>query len=215
MTQVERNRPAKTVSPAKAGFDKGAFYRLCRMLHAYLSAFAFLTLMFFSVTGLIIDHPEWLQGRGRESEAKLVIPQATLAEAQKAKDPNAALAAVVAKMTPLVGAYRSGEPVDGQVDLRFQGVRGASTVLVDLNTGQAEVSIEHATALTVIGDLHRGKNASLPWRLVIDTSAILILAMSIVGYVLFFSLRFRLKTSLILTAVSLAVLVALFVFLTP
>jgi hypothetical protein len=54
-----------------------------------------------------------------------------------------------------------------------------------------------------MGDLHRGKNASVPWRAVIDLSAILVLALSLTSYVLFFSLRFRPKTSLILTAISL------------
>jgi hypothetical protein len=215
MTKVERIRPAAKPSAKKAqGFDKGAFYRLCRMLHAYLSAFAFLALIFFSATGLMIDHPEWLQGRGRESEAKLTLPPAVLAEAKKAQDPNLALAAAVSKMTPLVGAYRSGELEDTQVDLRFQGVKGSSTVLVDLQTGKADITIERSTALTVIGDLHRGKNAALPWRMVIDASAILVLALSIIGYVLFFSLRFRVKTSLILTAVSLLAMIGV-VWLTP
>ncbi len=67
----------------------------------------------------------------------------------------------------------------------------------------------------MIGDLHRGKNASVPWRAVIDVSAILVLALSIIGYVLFFSLRFRLRTSLILTAVSIAALVGVFVAFVP
>lgn len=214
MTKVERIRAAKP-APRPNGFDKGAFYRLCRMLHAYLSAFAFLALIFFSATGLMIDHPEWLQGRGRETEFKLTLPPAALAEARGAKDPNAALAAVVAKMTPLAGVYRSGEAEDAQVDLRFEGVKGSSTVLVDTRTGQADVTIERPTALTVIGDLHRGKNASLAWRMVIDASAIVVLALSIIGYVLFFSLRFRLRTSLILTGASLLVLLAIFVGLTP
>ncbi len=197
------------------GFDRGAFYRVCRMLHAYLSAFAFLALIFFSFTGLLLDHPEWLQGRAQENEVKLTVPAATLARAQAAKDPNASLAAAVAKATPLVGAYRSGEVEDGQANLRFEGVKGASTILLDLKTGEADVTVERATALTVIGDLHRGKNAALPWRMVIDLSAILVLALSVIGYVLFFSLRFRLRTSLILTGASLAVLVAVFLWLTP
>jgi hypothetical protein len=197
------------------GFDRGAFYRVCRMLHAYLSAFAFLALIFFSFTGLLLDHPEWLEGRAQENEVKLTVPAATLARAQAAKDPNASLAAAVAKATPLVGAYRSGEVEDGQANLRFEGVKGASTILLDLKTGEADVTVERATALTVIGDLHRGKNAALPWRMVIDLSAILVLALSVIGYVLFFSLRFRLRTSLILTGASLAVLVAVFLWLTP
>jgi len=44
---------------------------------------------------------------------------------------------------------------------------------------------------------------------VIDLSAWIVLGLSLIGYVLFFSLRFRLKTSLILTAVSLAALTAI------
>jgi len=219
MSVAERTDP-REAAPARAraraaGFDRGAVYRLCRMLHAYLSAFAFLALMFFSVTGLLLDHPDWLAGRGQERESKLVVPAAALAQAHAQPDPNAALAAWVAGQTPLVGAYRSGEVDDGQANLRFEGVKGSSTVAVDLQTGQADVTVEHATALTVIGDLHRGKNASVAWRAVIDITAVLVCALSLIGYVLFFSLRFRLRTSLILTAASLAVLVAVFVWLTP
>ena len=219
MTTTERadQRP-KATSAAKtraSGFDRGAFYRLCRMLHAYLSAFAFLALIFFSATGLLLDHPDWLAGRGQERESKLVIPAATLAQARGRHDPNAALAAYVAGKVTLVGAYRSAEVDDGQANLRFEGVKGSSTVVVDLASGQADVTVERATALTVIGDLHRSKNASIAWRAVIDITAVLVCLMSLIGYVLFFSLRFRLRTSLILTAASLAVLGAVFVWLTP
>jgi hypothetical protein len=204
----------RKASPAP-GFDRGAFYRLCRMLHAYLSAFAFIALIFFSITGLLLDHPDWLAGRARETEVRLTIPAAVLAQAKAAKDPNAVLAADIARRTRLVGAYRSGEAEDGQANLRFEGVKGASTILLDLATGQADITVEHATALTVIGDLHRGKNASVPWRAVIDITAVLVLALSVIGYVLFFSLRFRLRTSLALTIASLLVLFAVFAWLTP
>ncbi|MGA0602295.1 PepSY-associated TM helix domain-containing protein [Caulobacter sp. KR2-114] len=198
-----------------ARFDRGAFYRLSRMLHAYLSAFAFLALMFFSVTGLLLDHPDWLAGRGQERETTLTIPAAVLARSRAQRDPNADLAAYIAGRTTLVGAYRSGEVDDGQANLRFEGVKGSSTAVVDLTTGHADVTVERATPLSVIGDLHRGKNASLAWRAVIDVTAVLVCAMSLIGYVLFFSLRFRLRTSLALTAASLAVLGAVFVWLTP
>jgi hypothetical protein len=63
--------------------------------------------------------------------------------------------------------------------------------------------------MAIIQDLHRGKNSGSAWRWVIDLSAWIVLGLSLIGYVLFFSLRFRLKTSLILTAVSLAVLVGI------
>ncbi len=209
---------AQAAAPrAKAGakgFDKGAFYRLCRMLHAYLSAFAFLTLIFFAGTGLLINHPNWIPAKPRETEVRLAVPPAALAASAKAADPAAALAATVAKFTPLVGAYRSGDIVDGQADLRFEGAKGSSTVMVDLKTGETQATIDRARGLAIVGDLHRGKNAGAVWQAAIDASAILVLALSMIGYVLFFSLRFRLRTSLILTAGSLAVMLAIYLFAT-
>jgi hypothetical protein len=208
---------AKAAPRAKAGakgFDRGAFYRLCRMLHAYLSAFAFLALIFFAGTGLLINHPDWIPAKPHETEARLSVPAAALAAAARAADPAAALAEAVAKATPLVGAYRSGEVADGQADLRFEGAKGSSTVTIDLKTGAAEATVDRAGGLAVVGDLHRGKNAGAVWRAVIDASAVLVLALSVIGYVLFFSLRFRLRTSLVLTAGSLAVMLAIYLFAT-
>ncbi len=200
---------------AAFSFNKGAFYRVCRMLHAYLSAFAFLALIFFALTGLLLDHPDWLQTKPREQEVKLAIPAALLKAAVQAHDQPAALAAAVMRLTPIVGVYKSGEIDDGEANLRFEGTKGSSTVTVDIRNGAADVSVQHASLVSVIGDLHRGKNAGAAWRLVIDLSAVVILALSLIGYVLFFSLRFRLRTSLILTAVSLGVLIGVFVLLTP
>jgi hypothetical protein len=195
-------------------FNRGAFYRLCRMLHAYLSAFAFLALIFFAFTGLLLDHPDWLQGKAHDRDLKIVLPPAVLAAAQRAHDPSAALALEVGRRVHLIGAYKSGDVEDGQANLRLEGTKGSSTVLVDLKTGEADVTVERATAVSVIEDLHRGKNAGPAWRLVIDLSAILILCLSMIGYVLFFSLRFRLRTSLILTAVSLSAMAVIYLLFT-
>lgn len=211
---IAATRPGKTGTGEPAGFGKGAFFRLCRLLHAYLSAFAFLTLIFFAGSGLLINHPDWIGAKPRETEARLILPAAELAAARRAPDPAAALARSVARLTPLVGAYHSGEVVDGQASLRFEGTKGSSTALADLQTGRTEVTIERAGALATVGDLHRGKNAGAVWRAVIDVSAILVLLLSLIGYVLFFSLRFRLRTSLVLTAASLMVMAAIYLVAT-
>jgi hypothetical protein len=196
-------------------FNKIAFYRVCRMLHAYLSAFAFLALIFFSLTGLLLDHPDWMQTKPKDRDLKLTLPPALLAQAAADHDPASALGRSVAARTRLIGAYKSGDIDDGQANLRFEGVKGSSTVMVDMKSGAADVMVERANAVSVIEDLHRGKNAGAAWRLVIDLSAILILGLSVIGYILFFSLRFRLRTSLILTGVSLTALVAIFLLFTP
>jgi uncharacterized protein len=194
--------------------ERGAFYRFCRLLHGYLSAFAFATLTFFALTGILLNHPDWIREKSREVDSRLVVPAAVLAATRGAPDPAAALAAALRGLTPLVGAYSSGDVQDGEANLRFEGTKGASTVLVDLRTGLADITVERAGFLSVVGDLHRGKNAGAAWRWVIDASAILIVALSLIGFVLFFSLRFRLRTSLILTGLGLGLMVAVFLWLT-
>lgn len=87
----------------------------------------------------------------------------------------------------------------------MDGPKGASTIDLNLSTGVAVVTTDRAATMLMIQDLCRGKNVGAAWRWVIDLSAYLILALSIIGYVLFFSL----------TAGSLVVLVGIVVLFIP
>jgi hypothetical protein len=186
------------------------------MLHAYLSAFAFLSLLFFSVTGLMLNHPDWFPGRKKDEPTRVMtISPCTLEPALKGGQPPAALGAVVARQIPVTGVFKSGEVLDGEALLRWEGAGGSTDAAVNLATGRTEVTLQRAPLAALLGDLHKGKNTGGPWRALIDVSAILILALSAIGYVLFFSLRFRLKTSLILTAVSLGAMLGIFYLLVP
>jgi hypothetical protein len=193
-----------------SGFDKGALFRLSRMLHAYLSAFAFLALMFFSATGVLLNHPEWFETyRPAERHADFTLSPAELAAAKASKDPGRSLAVASASKTRLNGAYASGD-VDGrQMLVRLEGPKGSSDLTIDLTTGKVDARITQTNLMSIVQDLHRGKNVGAVWRWVIDLSAWVIMALALIGYILFFSLRFRLKTSLILTAVSLVALIGL------
>lgn len=196
---------------ARPNFDRGAFYRLCREWHGYLSALAFAALAFFAVTGATLNHPEWFAHERAAQETRNVILSAgALNAARHASDQSRALAEALAHVAPLRGVYASGEIVDGEALLHFEGVRGVTTASVDLATGRAEVEIEHATVVSTLNDLHRGKNAGAAWRALIDCVAALVFALSLIGFVLFFSLRFRLLTSLSLTAAGVGLMLAVY-----
>ena len=200
----------------RAGFDKGAFYRTIRMLHAYLSAFAFIALIFFSATGVMLNHPEWFEAYSpHEVEAKLTLSPAELAVAKGAPDVARAIGKAVAAKASLPGAYGSGDVDGGKAIIRFDGPKGTSDVTVDMATGDADLRTAHASFNGLMMDLHRGKNSGVPWKAIIDATAYIVLALSLLGYILFFSLRFRLKTSLILTAASLLGLSGVILWLVP
>jgi len=196
---------------------RGAFYRFCRMIHGYLSAVAFLALLFFAATGVLLNHPEWMPDHRSAPQAQeLTLDAPTLARARQAGDgAGAMLAAAVAALAPVRGAFTTADVMDGEALLRFEGARGNSNATVDLNTGRVELDIEQADALSMLNDLHRGKNVGAVWRLVIDIVGAVTIALSLVGFVIFFSLRFRLTMSLVLVGVGLAAMIAIFVVFVP
>jgi len=200
----------------RRAFDKGAFYRTTRMLHAYLSAFAFIALIFFSVTGVLLNHPEWFENyKPHEVQTSVSLTKAEIDAAFRQKEPGRALAEAVGRKTSLPGAFSSEDIDGGQAIIRLDGPKGASDLIVDLEAGKADVRATKASFNSLMMDLHRGKNSGGPWRFLIDATAYIVLGLSILGYILFFSLRFRLKTSLVLTGVSLALLVGLIIWFVP
>jgi hypothetical protein len=208
MTDIDAPRRPRSAA-------KIAFYTQIRHWHGYLSAFAFLSLIFFSATGIILNHPDWVISEPEAVRVTASLPASALDAAQKSADPGAALGLLAAEHMPLKGAYASADIDGGEAFLRFTGVKGSSDVQIDLATGAARGEVRQADLLTMMNELHRGKNVGEAWRAVIDIAGIVILALSLLGYILFFTLRFRLRVALVLTGVSLITMVGIFFAFVP
>ena len=191
---------------------KAEFYRLCRDWHGYLSAFAFLALLFFAATGILLNHPEWLGGTAPEPvEMEFTLSPEETAGIGSAAEPARRLTEIAAGRTELAGTFRDGEAVGADVFARLQGVSGLTDVRANLETGAVTVFVEKAAPLTVLNELHRGEHAGGAWRLAIDIMGGVLIALSLLGYAIFLSLRFRVRTALALTAASAIVFGGLFV----
>jgi hypothetical protein len=203
-------------APPKRGFSKGDFYKLCREWHGYLSALAFVALIFFSGTGILLNHPGLFGGEAPAPvEQTFRLEPAQIAAVKAAAIPGEELARIAGARIPLAGAYSDGEVAGDDVFVRMLGVRGMSDVRGNLATGEVTVYVEHAAAVGMMNELHRGERAGSVWRLAIDIIAALLIVTSIIGFVLFLSLRFRLRTMIALIGVSVIVLGGLFVIAVP
>ena len=69
--------------------------------------------------------------------------------------------------------------------------------------------------MTDLNNLHRAEHAGPAWRFLVDAIAVVLIVLSIIGYAIFLSLRFRLTTALALTAGSLILMGAVFVLAVP
>jgi hypothetical protein len=185
------------------------FYRLCRVLHGYLSAAAFVWLLFFSITGILLNHPTWL----RDDKPVTVSRQFRLQPYE--------LASVTAKPEPgpaFVQAMRGKLGLKGQIDssevagqllfVRTRGASGSSELQLDLHTGQGSAAIESFSISTLFKELHRGEKAGPVWRAMIDITGFALVATSMMGLMIYLSLRFRLRTALFLVTGGLAAMVA-------
>lgn len=202
--------PRTAQKPARA-YRKTDFYRHSRHVHAWLSAFAFLMLMFFSATGLLLNHPEWLgDDPVADVSHTLTLSPALMQRARQLEQPSPLLLAAVRAQHGVLGKFKSSERMDDEWMLRLEGPRGNTDIVVDLSNGQTDVTLSPAKPLSLLADLHKGKNVGLVWQWVIDISAVVVLVLSLAGYILFFSLKKRLSTSLWLTGGSIVVVLLLF-----
>jgi uncharacterized protein len=210
----EAAAPKRAFEPK--AFGKSDFHRLCREWHGYLSALAFIALIFFSATGILLNHPGLLGGEGPAPvEKTFTLDAMQIAAVRGASVPGEELARIADGRVKLAGAYSDGELAGDDVFVRMLGVRGTSDVRANLATGEANVYVERAPAVGMLNELHRGERAGDAWRLFIDIIAAVLIITSLIGFVLFLSLRFRLVTSMILTGAGLLAMVALFVGAVP
>ena len=186
-----------------------AFYRLCRAWHGYLSAAAFVWLLFFSVTGILLNHPAWLRGDRPTTVTRQFHLQAReLASVTAQKEPGPALVQVLRGPLGLKGEIDSKDVAGDHLFVRMRGASGSSDLQLDLRSGQGSAAIETFPLSTLFKELHRGEQAGRIWRALIDVAGVALVTTSILGLMIYFSLRFRLRTALILVAGGMAVMAA-------
>jgi len=190
-------------------YQRRDFYRHSRYVHGWLSAFAFLTLLFFSVTGLLLNHPEWFEPAKTEETTQLILPESVLKSIKQQENPSDTILNYVRQQQNVVGRYQSSEVMDNEVMIRLESPAGATDIWVMADTGETEITQKPASTVSMLNDLHRGKNSGLAWSWLIDISAIIVIALSLAGYILFLSIKTRLVTHLVLTAASLALIILL------
>lgn len=164
---------------------------------------------------ILLNHPDWFAGDKTPDRSTITLSAEQLAVARSAADTPRALLEMVRSQVALRGAFSDGFVENGAATIRLHGVKGTSDIVVDLASGGAEVSVQRPGVVTILNELHRGVMSGPVWKAVIDIVAGIILILSLIGYLLFFSLRFRLRTSLFLTGMSLGIMAILFAAFVP
>lgn len=151
-----------------------------RTLHIYLSLFGLVLLLFFAVTGFMMNHPGWFglddtQTRDYSAQLPLSIigAQDKLAIVEKLRSDAA-----------VTGFLDSYSVQGASIFLTFKSPGRQFDIEITRATGEAQITYEWHGLAARITELHRGIDAGPVWRRVIDATSILLMTTIVTGVTL-------------------------------
>jgi uncharacterized protein len=175
--------------------------RLARTLHIYLTMFAFLMMLFFAVTGFVLNHEDWFTQWGSSHRDV----HGTIAVASLAGPDRLQVVEALRSSFGAVGAVSTFDVDTNSVHVEMKGPGRQVDAEINRSTGATDVSIELKGIAVRLDDLHRGKDSGRAWSLIIDASALLLLLGSLTGIIMWFTLPRRRKLGMISLAGGIAV----------
>ena len=186
--------------------------------------FSCFVVLFFSVTGITLNHPSWFGGESdRVREAKGTLRMEWLANSDENANANDASAGVskleiVEQLRSEAGARGKMKDFtidDSQCIVAFRGPGYTADAFIDRTTGQYEMVESSMGWIAIMNDLHKGRDSGSAWSWVIDLSAVLLVFVSGTGLLLLFYINRHRKAGLVTAVLGIVVTVAIYVALVP
>lgn len=191
-----------------------------RWLHIYLSMFGMATVLFFSVTGLTLNHPDWFFEEGTQNYSGSVNTE-WLNTGNPPPDEwdeydfdhavsKLEIAEYLRAEHRLTGSVSDFLAFEDECEITFQGPGYAATARIDRTTGSYSLDVTTNDLVTIMNDLHKGRHTGAAWSWVIDLSAVLSALIAVSGFLLIFFLKLKRRSGLVVSIVGLAVMLAMY-----
>ena len=175
-----------------------------RWLHIYLSMVSFGVVLFFSATGLTLNHADKLSGHDRVARYTGIIAASAMHPGGEPDD--LAIAEQLRRDHNIRGNVSDPRNDTDQVSLSFKGAGYTADAFIERPSGKYQIVETRSGAVATLNDLHRGVVTGKAWSWVIDISAVLLVLVSLTGLVLLFFVYKRRVSGLIVGAVGIALI---------
>ena len=172
-----------------------------RWLHIYLSMFSFIIVLFFSVTGLTLNHVDWFPENTVVSELKGSLNAKWVSVSDTAKIPKLEIVEQLRKNHSIKGQLNDFRIDEEEISISFQGPGYTADFFVNREDGKYEVTETKMGIIAVINDLHKGRDTGKAWSWVIDFSAVFMIIISITGLILLLFLKKKRNNGLLWLAI--------------
>jgi uncharacterized protein len=200
--------------------------KLMRWLHIYLSMFSLAVVLFFSVTGITLNHPDWFFAgaeRREQVEGEINVkwlhggsPATAAEDADPARQVSKLDVVEHLRNTHGIRAALAEFRVDDrECMVTFKGPGFAADAFIDRESGHYSLTQTYHGFIAVINDLHKGRDTGPIWSVVIDLSAVLMTIVSLTGLVLLFYLKLRRVPGLVVALIGTIVVVSIYRMYVP
>lgn len=221
MTSI-KNNPAQTplTSKKKAASKnvspKKEVAKLSRWLHIYLSMVSFAIVLFFSVTGLTLNHPTWFGGDKQvvvKNKGKLNLAWVNNPDTNKIA--KLEIVEFLRKTYQIKGSVSEFRIDDVELSISFKGPAYSADAFIDRELGTYEVSEIKMGIMAVMNDLHKGRDSGKGWSWIIDVSAVFLILVSLSGLILLCFIKKKRVAGFITGLVGLLICYLIYVIFVP
>ena len=160
--------------------------KLSRWLHIYGSMASFAIVLFFSLTGITVNHQDWFADQQVTSQGRGTVPAASLHTKDAPGVDKLDIVESLRRTHGIRGALSDLRVDETQVDVAFKGPGYAADVVIDRATGQYELTEVKMGFWALVNDLHKGRDTGDAWRVLIDISAGVLVFISLTGLILLY-----------------------------
>lgn len=190
-------------------------YRLlikwARTVHIYATLSGLLLILFFALTGFMLNHDTWFSlNEPVVRAASASVPAGLLGGPDKL--------AIVEHLRGHCGAgglMNAFDVEEGFLKVVFKSPGRHTEATINRHTGVTELVYESRGLLGRLTDLHRGKESGPAWSLVIDCTCVLLFLVATTGLILWYSLRTRFHRGLAALTLGLVFFAALYIVAIP
>lgn len=187
-------------APRKRRITRGWWLRQLHTWHWISAAVSLIGMLAFALTGVTLNHADLVPAKpsvtdrtGTLAPSLLRLLKTTPA-ASDAPLPRA-VADAVEQAVALNPSGRPGDWSDAEVYVALPRPGGDAWVSVDRATGAIKSEVTRQGVISLLNDLHKGRNTGLAWRLFIDLFAAAATVFTVSGLLLLqFHARHRKKT---------------------
>jgi hypothetical protein len=164
-----------------------------RWLHIYGSMGSLALVLFFTITGITLNHQEWFAGQQVTTDRHGAMTAGLLRTGGAEGVDKLAVVETLRSAGGVRGAVSEFRIDDTQCEVLFKGPGYEASALIDRVTGRFDITESRMGFAAVINDLHKGRDTGPVWKAVIDVSAGLLIFISLTGLVLlYFVHKYRL-----------------------